>query len=85
VVSGYFTVTVLVLALVTFGGVAVLRALRRGQVNAVAVLSSPAPARSVWPRPPHHGGHGRGAQRGILIKGGEALEMAHKIAPFVLG
>jgi Cu+-exporting ATPase len=29
-------------------------------------------------------GTGRGAERGILIKGGEALEMAHKIDTVVL-
>ena len=40
----------------------------------------------LWALPLHgdYGGHGKGAENGILIKSGEALEIAHKIDTIVL-
>ncbi len=47
--------------------------------------SSPAPARSAWPRPTAiMVGTGKAAEHGILIRGGEALEQARRINAIVL-
>ena len=48
----------------------------------VLVIACPA----LWALPPlrHHGGTGKGAEHGILIKSGTALETAHQVQVVVL-
>ena len=84
VISGYFTPVVIAVALVTFIAWYWLAppdvALRLAVLNAVAVLIIACPCAMGLATPTAvMVGIGRGAESGILIKGGEALEISHKI------
>ena len=85
IVSGYFTVAVLAAALLTFGIWLFFAPFSTAMVNAVAVLIIACPCALGLATPTAiMVGTGRGAGRGILIKGGEALEMAYRIDAIVL-
>ncbi len=85
VVSGYFTVAVLLIATATFLVWLAFAPVSFALVNFVAVLIIACPCALGLATPTAiMVGTGRGAERGILIKGGEALEAAGRIDTVIL-
>ncbi len=85
VVSGYFTLGVLAAALAAFAIWLFFAPFATAMVNAVAVLIIACPCALGLATPVAIlAGTGRGAERGILIQSGEALEMAHRVDTVLL-
>ncbi len=86
-ISGVFVPVVLVIAVLTFAAWIVATGdARAGLVAAVAVLIIACPCALLVspPRPRSWSGRGRGADMGVLIKGGEVLEGSRRIQTVVL-
>jgi len=85
VVSGYFTVAVLAIAVVTFIAWMFFAPVGTALVHAVAVLIIACPCAMGLATPTAiMAGTGSGAGHGLLIKGGEALELAAGVDTVVL-
>jgi Cu+-exporting ATPase len=88
IIAGYFVPTVIGIAIVTFGVWYFLGpapALTYAVLNFVAVLIIACPCALGLATPTSiMVGTGKGAESGVLIRGGEALETAHKLKAIVL-
>ena len=85
-VAGFFIPVVLFVSIVTFLGWAIVAGdVAKGLISAVSVLVIACPCALGLATPTAiMVGTGKGALNGILIKGGESLELAHKIDTIVL-